>query len=206
MINTIVAAVMAMSTVVVPSAVTPPPGAVTIDVVTVNGSGCSPGTAAVEVSPDHTAFIAIYSNYLAAVGVGARPTDFRKFCQLNLRVNVPQGFAFAIDRVDYRGFAHLERGATGTLRGNYSFQGMPETMYKSHTWQGPLSDNWQATDTVDIELPVIRPCEPRNLNINTELRVNAGTSDPKTTTSFMSMDPTDAFIATVYHFAWRRCP
>jgi hypothetical protein len=47
--------------------------------------------------------------------------------------------------------------------------------------------------------------ERRNFNINTELRVSAGSSDPKKTTSFMTMDSTDGSINTTYHFAWKRC-
>ncbi|MCA6096351.1 DUF4360 domain-containing protein, partial [Streptomyces sp. SCA3-4] len=90
-----------------------PPGRVVIDVVAVNGSGCPAGTAAVAVASDNTAFTVSYSDYLAQVGVGAKPTDFRKNCQLGLNVHVPQGFTYAIARADYRGFAHLERGATG---------------------------------------------------------------------------------------------
>ena len=39
-----------------------------------------------------------------------------------------------------------------------------------------------------------------------ELRAYAGTSDPKTTTSFMTMDSTDTQISTTYHFAWKKCP
>ncbi|TWP50573.1 DUF4360 domain-containing protein [Lentzea tibetensis] len=207
MIHTIAAAAVAMATVVVPSADRPPPGEVTIKVVTINGSGCPRDTVAVGVSPDNTTFHAIYSNYVAAVGVGARPTDFRKNCQLNLQVNVPEGFTFGITQVDYRGFVHLEPGATGMERGNFYFHGVPASEYKSHTWRGPLNDDWYATDTVDIGMPVYRPCgEARNLNINTELRVSAGTSDPKTTTSYMAMDSTDANVATDYHFAWKRCP
>jgi hypothetical protein len=207
MINTIVAAALAMSTVVLPSADSPPPGAVTVEVVAVYGSGCLLGTAAVTASPDNTTLHAIYSDYVAAVGVGTRPTDFRKNCQLTLRVNVPHGFTYGIDRIDYRGFAHLERGATGTQRGSYYFAGLPQVMNSSHTWQGPLDDNWQATDTVDTGMPLYRRCgEQANLNINTELRVSAGTSDPKTTTSYLVMDSTDAYIATVYHLVWKRCP
>jgi hypothetical protein len=45
----------------------------------------------------------------------------------------------------------------------------------------------------------------RNLNINTELRVSAGTSNPATTTSFLAMDSTDGDINTVYHFHWEHC-
>src|SRR5512142_1289035 len=96
----------------------PPPDKIVIDVVTVNGSGCPAGTAAVAVSPDNTAFTVTYSQYLAQVGVGATATDFRKNCQLSLAVHVPQGFTFAIAEADYRGFASLAAGASGTERAN----------------------------------------------------------------------------------------
>jgi hypothetical protein len=184
----------------------PPPDRIIIDIVTVNGSGCPAGTAAVAVSPDNTAFTVTYSVYLAQVGVGAGPTDFRKNCQLNLRVHVPQGFTYAIAEADYRGFAHLVRGATGLERANYYFQGSPETVYATHPISSPYDDDWQATDSVDVASVVFKPCgEERNLNVNTELRVGAGTSDPEKTTSFVSMDSTDGSISTVYHLAWKKC-
>ncbi|KJK54717.1 DUF4360 domain-containing protein, partial [Saccharothrix sp. ST-888] len=131
----------------------------------------------------------------------------RKNCQLNLDVHVPQGFTYAIAAADYRGFAHLERGASGTEKANYYFQGSPQTSSLSHQFTGSLDDGWQATDTVDVAALVYAPCgEERNFNINTELRVSAGTSDPSRTTSFMTMDSTDGSINTVYHLAWKQCP
>jgi hypothetical protein len=184
-----------------------PPDKIVIDVATVNGSGCPAGTAAVAVSPDNTAFTVTYSDYLAQVGVGAKPTDFRKNCQLDLIVHVPQGFTYAIASADYRGYAHLEPGATGVQQANYYFQGQPQTTSKSHRFNGGYDNNWQATDTVDVAALVFAPCgEERNFNINTELRVSAGTSDPKNTTSFMTMDSTDGSINTTYHLAWKQCP
>ncbi|MER7753318.1 DUF4360 domain-containing protein [Kitasatospora sp. NPDC097643] len=184
-----------------------PPDRIVIDIATVNGSGCPAGTTAVAVSPDNTAFTVTYSSYLAQVGVGSKPTDFRKNCQLNLRVHVPQGFTYAIASADYRGYAHLEKGASGTQRAGYYFQGQPGTTWASHRFDGPRDDNWQVTDTVDVAALVWAPCgEERNFNINTELRVGAGGSDPTRTTSFMTMDSTDGDINTVYHLAWKHCP
>lgn len=184
---------------------TPPSSAVTIDVETVNGSGCPAGTAAVAVSPDNTAFTVTYSNYLAQVGVGSKPTDRRKNCQLGLRVHVPQGFTYAVERADYRGFAHLEPGATGLEKANYYFQGLSRTVPVSHPLSGPYDDDWQNTDETDSASLVYAPCgEERNFNINTELRVAAGTSDPSKN-SFMTMDSTDNSVQTVYHFAWKQC-
>jgi hypothetical protein len=184
----------------------PPAEKISIEVVTVNGSGCPAGTAAVAAAADNTSFTVTYSDYLAQVGVGAKPTDFRKNCQLNLQVRTPGGFTFAIAQADYRGFAHLVNGATGLQRAGYYFAGTSPTTLESHTFAGPLSDNWQTTDRNEVAELVFAPCgEVRNLNVNTELRVSAGTSNPATTTSFMAMDSTDGSVRTVYHLAWKEC-
>jgi hypothetical protein len=211
MFNTLTAAALATSTIIIPPGGAPgnalPPNHITIDVVTINGSGCKAGTAAIAVSPDNKAFTVTYSDFMAQVGPQAKPTDFRKNCQLNLRVNVPSGFTYGIASTDYRGFAHLERGATALERANYYFQGMSQTEYRQHNYKGPLSEDWQATDKTAVAAIVYHPCgEKRNFNINTELRVAAGTSDPTKVTSFISMDSTDGSIGTTYHFAWKICP
>lgn len=186
--------------------ITVPPDKIVIELATVNGSGCREGTAQVAVAPDNTAFTVTYSEYLAQVGPGAPPTGFRKNCQLNLRVHVPSGFTYAIVQADYRGFASLQRGASGQERAGYYFQGMPQTTQRTHQFGGPLEDNWQTTDRTEYADLVWAPCgEQRNFNINTELRVNAGTSAPGTT-SFMAMDSTDASVNTLYHLAWQVCP
>jgi hypothetical protein len=209
MLNAVAAALLTSAIIIPPGAPneTPPPDHITIDIVTVNGSGCPAGTAAVAVSEDNKAFTVTYSDYLAQVGVGARPTDFRKNCQLNLRVNVPQGFTYGIAQADYRGFAHLERGAYAIQKANYYFQGMSQNDSASHRYNGPHSDDWQATDQTELAAIVYSPCgEKRNFNINTELRVYPGSSNTATTTSFVSMDSTDGAIDTTYQFSWKTCP
>lgn len=211
MLNLLAAGALALSMLGSPIIIEPgdpaPDEHIVIDVVTVLGSGCPAGTAAVAVSPDNTAFTVTYSNYMALVGVGAKATDFRKNCQLALQVHVPSGFTYAILQADYRGYAFLEKGASGVEKANYYFQGTSPTTMASHQWNGPIDDNWQSTDTSDVTSLVYAPCgEIRYFNINTELRVNAGSSDTKKTTSLMSMDSTDVDISTTYHFAWKKCP
>lgn len=184
----------------------PPPDKIVIDVATVNGSGCPAGTAAVAVSPDNTAFTVTYSDYLAQAGGNSDPTAFRKNCQLNLVVHVPQGFTYAIASADYRGFLSLQPGATATQKASYYFQGSSNTAAKTHPFSGAYNDDWQATDQTDWAQLVWAPCGVlRNFNINTELRVNAGSTSPGKV-SFMTMDSTDGDISTVYHLAWKECP
>ncbi|GGT61286.1 DUF4360 domain-containing protein [Actinomadura citrea] len=183
----------------------PPPDRIVIDVNTVNGSGCRAGTTAVAAASDNTAFTVTYSDYLAQAGGGSNPTEFRKNCQINLNVHVPQGFTYAIAGADYRGFAHLEDGASGMEKANYYHQGMAQTTPVSHTIRGGYSDNWQFSDRTDVSELVFKPCgEDRNFNINTELRVYKGTSDAAKT-SFMAFDSTDGSVRTTYHFAWKKC-
>ncbi|MFE5400780.1 DUF4360 domain-containing protein [Streptomyces sp. NPDC056580] len=184
----------------------PPPDKIVIDVATVNGSGCPAGTAAVAVSPDNTAFTVTYSDYLAQAGGNSDPTAFRKNCQLNLVVHVPQGFTYAIASADYRGFLSLQPGATAAQKASYYFQGSSNTAAKTHPFSGAYNDDWQATDQTDWAQLVWAPCGVlRNFNINTELRVNAGSTSPGKV-SFMTMDSTDGDISTVYHLAWKECP
>lgn len=182
----------------------PPADKIVIDLVAMAGSGCRPGTADVAVSPDNTAFTAIYSEYLAQAGPGIPSPENRKNCQLNVLVHVPQGFTFAIVKVDYRGYGMLQPGATASQRANYYFQGMSQSTYTNHPIAAPLDDNWFVSDDVPVAATVWHPCgELRNLNINTELRVSKG---PSTETSFVTMDSTDGSIATTYHMAWKACP
>ncbi|GHE34492.1 hypothetical protein GCM10017673_41620 [Streptosporangium violaceochromogenes] len=184
-----------------------PSSKITVDVVTVNGSGCPHGSAVVTKGSDSTTFTVTYSDYLAQVGVGSTPTDFRKNCQLSLRVHAPQGFTYAVAQADYQGFAHLEDGATGEQKASYYFQGESQTAPVSHVLRGPFEGDWKNTDTTNVAALVYMPCgEDRGLNVNTELKVNAGTSSPEKTTSFMTMDSTHGSVNTVFHLRWKQCP
>jgi hypothetical protein len=181
----------------------PPPADVAIDVVSVNGSGCPPGSA-VAVSSHDTGFTVAYSQYLAQVGVGSAPTAFRKNCQLNVLVHVPEGYTYAITGAEHVGFAALAPGATGMQRSSYYFQGQANTAVLTHRFTGPFVDNWHTVDVTDLDSLMFHPCGAlRSLNINTELRVMAGTSDPTTTTSFLVMDSTHS---STYDIQWRHCP
>jgi hypothetical protein len=183
----------------------PPAGRITIDLMTVNGSGCPDGTA-VEMASDNTSFFVSYSDYLATAGVGASPTDFRKNCQLNVLVHVPQGFSFAIAEADFSGFASLAAGASALERANYYFTGETPTTVVTHSFNGPLDDDWRTSDSTPVAALVFSPCGvSRNLNINTELRVSNGTSDASKTTNFIAMDATHASVQNIFHFAWKRC-
>lgn len=192
---------LAASAVASPAVAAPPSGKVTLDVVTVNGTGCPAGTVAVAVNSDNTAFTATYSDYLAESGSGVSITQNRKACQMSLLVHVPSGFTFAVAQADYRGYAQLARGATGTVQASYYFMGESATATSTHTFRGPLADNWQTTDRTAVASLVYKPCGvDRNLNVKSALRVA-----PSNLASFMAMDSTDGSVSTIFRFAWKSC-
>jgi hypothetical protein len=208
MLATGAALLASLATTAAPATAAPAPvprDRMTIDVVSANGSGCPRGTAAVSVSPDNKAFTVSYSEFTAQAGAGAPPTAFRKNCQLGLNVHVPQGYTYAIASIDYRGYAHLQRGSSATQNAYYYFQGKPQTGRIRHHFTGPADSDWQRTDNIGISSLTYLPCgERRYFNVNTELRVNAGWSNKKTT-SFLTMDSTDGNLDTRYHVAWKEC-
>ncbi|MBP2325177.1 hypothetical protein JOF56_005562 [Kibdelosporangium banguiense] len=183
-----------------------PVGRVTVDIVSANGSGCPVGTTEVAVASDNSEFTLVHRNYVARVGVGAGATDFRKNCQITVNVKVPSGYTWGIVRAEYRGRISLQAGAQAWQGANYYFQGDSTTVKEIHPFQGPLRDDWVTTDSVDPGSVVYAPCDDqRYLNINTHLRVSAGTSNPQTTSSWISMDSPDRNPNSRYRFAWKRC-
>lgn len=181
-----------------------PSDRVTLDVVTVNGSGCPAGTAAVAVAPDNSAFTVTYSDYTALTGSGVNAVERRKNCQLVVDVKFPQGFTFAVAKADYRGYASLAPGAKAVQKASYYFQGDSAVQAVTHNINAPLDDNWQVTDAADVASLVYSSCTAeRYLNINTELRVSPGASGGAA--SFISMDSLDGSVSTQYHLAWKKC-
>ena len=179
---------------------------VTVAVQTVNGSGCPAGSASVTTLPDNTGFRITYSDFVARAGGGATGTDFRKNCQVNLLVYIPQGFTFAVARADYWGRLRLAAGATALERSNYYYQGSSDNDYVDHTLTGPVSSTWHTVDVTDDTELVYAPCGAvRSLNIDTELRVDAGSATTTTTTNYISLRASEGDVYTLVQFQWKQC-
>jgi len=214
MLRTITAGTAMLAALAIPSAAVakpqapqgPPSDPMTIGVVKANGSGCPDGTTDVLMSKDNTSFTVTYSAYTALVGPEATKLDARKNCQLALDVNVPSGFTYAVAKVDYRGYADLAKGATGSQSASYYFSGMSQTVRSKHNLKGPMEGYWQKSDAVGVLSLNFLPCgDQRYLQVNTDLRVNGGWSNTKKVTSLVTMDSTDLNLKTVYQLAWKSC-
>lgn len=181
-----------------------PNSPVTVDLVTLNGSGCAPGTAVVAVAPGNVGFTVTYSNFIVTHGPGTNAMDARKNCQANVIVNVPSGYTYAITKATYRGFAQLMPGVTLTESANFYFQGDEVTSKIQHQFTSINNHDWQATDDFSIDGLVFAPCgAQRNLNINTSLFLSGVPSNGQQ--SIAIMDSTDFSVSSIYRFYWKKC-
>lgn len=177
-----------------------PPSRQLFEFVNLNGSGCPQGSASITTSPDGKSNRVVLKGLRATVG-NASPADRRKNCQMAVKVGVPAGYTYALRRVTYRGHAVLAAGAKATIRTSQYFQGASQTGSSRTKFNGPL-DSWYQVrhDTEPADL-VFAPCgEERYLNINSESRVDGGTSNVATTSSYLAI-----YRVLDYQLTWKRC-
>lgn len=93
------------------------------------GTGCPQGTVSTIISDDRSVVTLIYDSYVASIGPGIAVTEQRKNCQLTLELEYPGGFQYSILSADYRGYANIEKGITGTLKSTYYFAGKAPQVY-----------------------------------------------------------------------------
>ncbi|MBC7420376.1 MAG: DUF4360 domain-containing protein [Bdellovibrio sp.] len=86
-----------------------PPFAV-VKSVEIDGSGCEAGSASVIMTPDLNFMSVLYDRFSAEIGKGtANPNakSAEKKCTLNVTIQIPPGWNFEFESVEYRGFVRL---------------------------------------------------------------------------------------------------
>lgn len=180
----------------------PNPNQVRVNGIAYAGSGCPAGSVANLLAPDAKAFTLLFDSYVAEAGPGILLSAGRKNCQIAVDLRFPQGFSYSLFKVDYRGYAHIDRGATGIQQTRYYFQGSSSNAVMRSTYVGPRDENYQISDTLGISAVVWSPCgSSRALNMNTEVRVSASNGSR----ALMTVDSIDGELKHIYGIRWRRC-
>jgi hypothetical protein len=181
---------------------TPNPNQVTINQLTVNGSGCAPGSVSAAVSPDATQFTLLFSEFIATSGRGVTPRENRKNCQINLDIRYPNGWSYSVATVDFRGFVSVPRGVTAVQRSNYYFSGQTLQASVESRWSGPRSEDYLVRNEVPFEQVVWSACgRTERGNINTQIRLEGDL----TQSAQMTVDSIDGTLQQIYGLQWRRC-
>ncbi|EER29982.1 hypothetical protein D8B26_007256 [Coccidioides posadasii str. Silveira] len=182
---------------------TPDPDKVQIVGVTYGGTGCPSNTVSHVLSDDRQVMTLIFDEYVASIGPEVPITQNRKNCQLNINLRYPGGFQFSIFSADYRGYANLEKGITGTQKSTYYFSGQTQQTNTQTQWKGPFSGDFLLHDEAENTSTVWSPCGANGaLNINSQIRL---TSSDRNAQGIMTNDSLDASFKQIVHFRWREC-
>ena len=87
------------------------------------GSGCPADTVSGQLSSDLTTLTLLYAEFVAQAGANISPSNYRKNCQLNVKIKYPSGWQFSVFKADYRGYAQIPEGDKGTCKATYYFSG-----------------------------------------------------------------------------------
>ncbi|KAM7192703.1 protein of unknown function (DUF4360) domain containing protein [Rhypophila sp. PSN 637] len=167
------------------------------------GSGCPAGSVSGQLSSDLTAITLLYASFVAQAGKGLSASEYRKNCQLNVKLKYPQGWQFSVFKADYRGYAQIPKGDTGTCKATYYFTGDSKQISSTLVLKGPYDDNYLKTDQFGVESTVWSPCGVEGLlNINSEVRLSPADS---TRNALLTVDSTDLKFTQVHYLQWQKC-
>lgn len=164
------------------------------------GTGCPQGSVGELLAADKKSFTLLFDEYIAEIGRGIDRKESRKFCQVTLDLFVPQGYQYTIAKFDYRGFADLERGVTGTQTSTYYFDRNREGTF-SKSFYGPVTEEYKFSDNIGISSLVWSKCgEKRLLNVKTQMNLRS-----RGAYGLMTTDSIDGSVKQVFGIQWRRC-
>ncbi|KAI1914034.1 hypothetical protein LOZ53_000495 [Ophidiomyces ophidiicola] len=181
----------------------PDPNKVQIIGLTYGGTGCPSNTVSHVLSDDRQVMTLIFDQYVASIGPDVAITQSRKNCQLNINIRYPGGFQFSIFSADYRGYANLDKGITGTQKSTYYFSGQTQQTHTETNWKGPFVGDFLVHDEADSASTVWSPCGANGaLNINSQIRLNSADNKAR---GIMTNDSLDASFKQIVHFRWQEC-
>ncbi|KAF1846300.1 uncharacterized protein K460DRAFT_122931 [Cucurbitaria berberidis CBS 394.84] len=181
----------------------PPAGQVKIRGVSYGGTGCPQGTMSSQISADRSIVTLIFDSYIASIGPGISVTEQRKNCQLNVDIEYPGGFQYSILSADYRGYAAIQKGVSGTLKSTYYFSGQTAQTSTEYGFTGPVNGDYLKHDEADSTSIVWSPCGATGmLNINSQVRL---TSSNSSATGLLTTDSTDLKFTQVVYVQWKKC-
>lgn len=174
-----------------------PAGAGSIEGVTYTGTGCE-GSATTSLSPDKQVATSLFSAFVASVGPGSPPEAATRNCLVMMQINVPSGWSYSLESVDYRGFTALEREVTASRQALYMISGSPVHVTPPARFTGEIEDNYNHSDVGPDAPGVWSPCGGGQvLWIATQTEVKTGGRQGRA--GQLTVDSMDTELQ------WRRC-
>ncbi|MGZ3425028.1 MAG: DUF4360 domain-containing protein [Polyangia bacterium] len=187
---------------------TPDPNTIYIEQVTVNGTGCPAGTVAANFTPDYSILELTFSDFVAQIGPGTQPADWRKNCIVAVTLHLPAGYTFALIGADYNGYAQVDPHVTGMQQTSYFIAGMQgKYTLQSHIPQDlDANGNYSRNDEIPVADYVWANCGVDSIaNLNASISLN--NSQNRQGYGVITLDELDIGPQVLFHwhFAWQHC-
>lgn len=165
------------------------------------GSGCYAGSVYSNIFNDGRGLILGFDNFDPEVGPGVPLSQSRKNCQLNMYLDYPNGWSFAVAGVRLRTAAILDRGAKLFVSVAHYYSGVPTTAAFKGTLAGPY-DNDVFLDLAAQSAPVWSPCGvKRALNLNAQMQITS----PPPQGGVVRIPLIDDITKLEVTLTWKRC-
>lgn len=179
-----------------------------VESVRINGSGCPAGTARAEFSPDGSALTVLYDQFM--VQVEGKDRNSRANCHVVIRIRKPEGYAFAVEAADFRGFISLDPGVRGEqkiqVESGFGEFAEATASWATQSWMGPVQDNFVVSATRPLEgaqfLSCVQPKKQARISVKSAILLRAGKSGGS---GMLAIDSFDGSLVQTYRLRWIDC-
>jgi hypothetical protein len=129
------------------------------------------------ISDDRLAATFIFDSYVAYTGPGVAIPESRKAFQMNINLNIPQGWSYSIVDITYRGYMQLAAGQTAVQSAVYYFSGNSGQARVSTPNRGPVAKDYTISDRLGLNTLVVHASNVVvPLNIKSEVAITGNTN------------------------------
>jgi hypothetical protein len=181
-----------------------PESGVTITDVTYRGTGCPPGSTAVNIAPDYQALTVLFADFIVEKAPEARQRRVRSACDVDVHLSVPSGWSMALFAVQFRGYLALDAGATGHHGATLHIPGTQPFRMGEMVVTGPSSRDYISETQHRLDGVRWTPCNSsgrRSLKIMSDISID-GAADAG---GLLTVDSLDGEVRENYKIAWKRC-
>ena len=185
------------------------------------GTGCPAQSVYADLSSDAKVLTLRLPYWFVQYGPSVPMSENRKTCNLNVDLDYPAGWSFAVADFEYSGYAVLDAGIVGqfSLKTKFSGSGNSPANMKTFagTIAGPFEDNFRLRNGMSLPAAsspapapdslLWSPCGiKRSLQLYNQARLGAAGRVPRNAEGLLTVDTVDEDPKIKYMLLWRRCP
>lgn len=156
----------------------------------VTRADCGGGNYSVVNSPDGASITVLFDNFTAS-GAEAAAGISRTTCVVQIPLNLPEGYSLGVFKMDYRGFAHLDRGQVGSLSVDYGVGRQGRARNFRRAVRGPQDGDFTFSERLGPGIVRRAGCgETATLNLGATLDLRTEGNAPEATVTLDSVDGT----------------